>query len=194
MPWDRFINCTQFRTRFHLLSKAPQHLLSFKTNHNQPTRHCQPQLPHQLYHITQHTNTNLRFHALPIQESKQNAHKTHKPMPHNPKPPNPYSHTATARARVCAFVCVFLWDRVFVCVCARVFLWDRVCVCVCVCVCVSIESMCSWSWLRALVKAMSAQEAWTVFDYLFLLHSFRKTMSLHFLGTYSSCTYLVSIF
>ena len=143
MPWDRFINCTQFRTRFHLLSKAPQHLLSFKTNHNQPTRHCQPQLPHQLYHITQHTNTNLRFHALPIQESKQNAHKTHKPMPHNPKPPNPYSHPATARARVCAFVCVFLWDRVFVCVCARVFLWDRVCVCVCVCVCVWVLNPCA---------------------------------------------------
>ena len=97
-------------------------------------------------------------------------------MPHNPNPPNPYSPTATTRARVCAFVCVFLWDSVFVCVCERAFSWDRVCLCVfvcvcvrvCVCVCVSIESMSSWSWLRALVKAMSAQEPWTVSLFVFV--------------------------
>ena len=108
---------------------AKSHNTSFHSNtnhHNQPTRHCQPQLPHQLYHHTQHTNTNLRFHALPIQESKQNAHKTHKPMPHNPKPSNPYSPPATARVRVCAFVCVFLWDLVCVCICVYM------CICVCV--------------------------------------------------------------
>ena len=72
-------------------------------------------------------------------------------------------------------VCVGLFECYYgtVCVC--------VCVCVCLCVCVSIESMCSW--LRALVKAMSAQEAWTVpvfvFGLVFIFSAKRHNTSFH---------------
>ena len=114
----------RIRTHFHLLSKAPQHLLSFKTNHNQPTRHCQPQLPHKLYHITQHTNTNLRFHALPIQESKQNAHKKRTtPCPTTQTQPIP-THILQPRVRV----------YVRLCVCKQVSARVSACISKCVCV------------------------------------------------------------
>ena len=126
----------RIRTHFHLLSKAPQHLLSFKTNHNQPTRHCQPQLPHQLYHITQHTNTNLRFHALPIQESKQNAHKKRtNPCPTTQSQSHPIP-THPLRPRVHVFVRLFVcfYGTVCLCVCVSVRFHGTVCVCVCLCV------------------------------------------------------------
>ena len=128
----------RIRTHFHLLSKAPQHLLSFKTNHNQPTRHCQPQLPHQLYHITQHTNTNLRFHALPIQESKQNAHKKRtNPCPTTQSHPIP-THPLRPRVRVFVRLFVCFYGTVCLCVCVSVRFHGTVCVCVCLCVYVCV--------------------------------------------------------